>query len=102
MIKRAFLGTEVTLACFRQHGTTPDAMEELMGCVRNGSRLPFTSFNSRVGKWSSTQDVVGDLISKLRMFDVVAVGNNSSRDTLCRMGLKCHTNRSPNVRRKEG
>ena len=71
----------MTLACFRQHGTTPDAMEELMSLVRNGTALSFTSFNSHVGKGSSTQDVVGDLMSKLWMSDVVAVGNNSSRDT---------------------
>jgi hypothetical protein len=55
-------------------------MEELMSLVRNGTALSLTSFNSHVGKGSSTQDVVGDLISKLWMSDVVAVGNNSSRD----------------------
>ena len=70
----------MTLTCFRQHGTTPDAMEELMGLVRNGTAFSFISFNSHVGKGSSTQNVVGDLISKLWMSDVVAVGNNSSRD----------------------
>ena len=69
----------MTLAYFRQHGTTPDAMEELMSLVRNGTALSLTSFNSHVGKGSSTQDVVGDLMSKLWMSDVVAVGNNSSR-----------------------
>ena len=58
-----------------------DAMEELMSLVRNGTALSLTSFNSRVGKGSSTKDVVGDLMSKLWMSDVVAVGNNSSRDT---------------------
>ena len=71
----------MTLACFRQHGTTPDAMEELMSLVRNGTALSLTSFNSHIGKGSSTQDVVGDLKSKLWISDVVAVGNNSSRDT---------------------
>ena len=71
----------MTLACFRQHGTTPDVMEELMSLVRNGTALSLTSFSSHVGKGSSTQDVVGDLMSKLWMSDVVAVGNNSSRDT---------------------
>ena len=54
-----------------------------MSLVRNGTALSFTSFNSREGKGSSTQDVVDDLMSKLWMFDVVAVGNNSSRDTHC-------------------
>ena len=62
-----------------QHGTTPDAMEELMSVVRNVTALSLTSFNSHVGKGSSTQDVIGDLMSKLWMFDVVAVGNNSSQ-----------------------
>ena len=76
-----FLVTGVTLACFRQHGTTPDAMEKLMSCVRNGTRLSLTSFNSRVGKGSSTHDVLDGLMRKLSMSDVVAVGNNSSRDT---------------------
>ena len=71
----------MTLTCFRQHGTTPDAMEELMSLVRNGITLSLTSFNSLVGKGSSTQDAVGDLMSKLWMSDVVEVGNNSSRDT---------------------
>ena len=71
----------MTLACFGQHGTAPDAMEELMSLVRNGTTLSITSFNSHVGKGSSPQDVVGDLMSKLWMSDVVAVGNNSSRDT---------------------
>ena len=66
---------------FRQHGTTPDAMEELMSCVRNGSTLSLTSFNSHIGKGSSMQDVVGELMNKLWMYDVVAVGNSSSRDT---------------------
>ena len=55
----------MTLACFRQHGTTPDAMEELMSLVRNGTALSLTYFNSHVGKGTSTQDVVGDLMSKL-------------------------------------
>ena len=77
----AFLGIRVTLACFRQHGTTPDAMEELMSLVRNGTALSLTSFNSLIGKGPSTQEVVGDLMSKLWMSGVVAVGNNSSRDT---------------------
>ena len=61
-----------------QAGTAPDAMEELMSCVRNGTKLLLTSFNSHVGK--ATQDV-GELMSKLWLCDVVAVGNNSSRDT---------------------
>ena len=77
----AFLGTGVTLACFRQHGTTPDAMKELMSYVRNGTTSSLTSFNSGVGKRSGTQDVVGELISTLWMSDVVEVGNNSCRDT---------------------
>jgi hypothetical protein len=55
-------------------------MEELMSYIRNGTTLSLTSFNSHVGKGSNTQDVVGDLMSKLWMSDV-AVGNNSSRDT---------------------
>ena len=71
----------MTLACLREHGTTPDAMEELMSLVRNGTTLSLKSFNSHVGKGSTKQDVVGDLVSKLSMSDVVAVGNNSSRDT---------------------
>ena len=71
----------MTLACLRQHGTTSDAMEELMSSVRNGTTLSLTSFNTHVGKGSSTQDVVGDLMSKVWMSDVVAVGNTSSRDT---------------------
>ena len=71
----------MTLACFRQHRTTPDAMEELMSSARNGTTLSVTSFNSHVGKGSSTQDVVGDLMNKLWMSDVIAVGNKSSRDT---------------------
>ena len=52
-----------------------------MSLVRNGTALSLTSFNSHVGKGSSTQDVVGDLMSKLWMSDVVAVGNNSSHYT---------------------
>ena len=71
----------MTLAYFRQHGTTPDAMEEFMSLVRNGTALSLTSLNSHIGKGSSTQDGVGDLMNKLWMSDVVAVGNNSSRDT---------------------
>ena len=71
----------MTLACFRQHGTTLDAMEELMSLVMNGTALSFTYFNSHVGKVSSMHDVVGDLMSKLWMSDVVAVGHNSSRNT---------------------
>ena len=59
------------LACFRQHGTTPDAMEELMSLVRNGTMLSLTSFNSHVGKGSIRQDVVGDLMSKLWMSVIV-------------------------------
>ena len=69
----------MTMACFRQHGTIPHAMEALMSLVRNGTTLSLTSFNSHVGKRSSTQNV--DLMSTLWMSDVVAVGNNSNRDT---------------------
>ena len=50
-----------------------------MSLVMNGTALSLTSFNNYVGKGSSMQDVVGDLMNKLS--DVVAVGNNSSRDT---------------------
>ena len=71
----------MTLTCFRQHGTTPDDMEELMSYIRNGTTLSLTSFNSHVGKESNTQNVVDDLMRKLWMSDVVAVENNSSRDT---------------------
>ena len=49
------------LACFRQHGTTPDAMEELIGCVRNGTELSLTYFNSHVGNGSSTHYGAGTL-----------------------------------------
>ena len=56
-------------------------MEELMNCIINGTKLSVTYFNCPVSKRSSTQDVVGDLMNKLWMSDVVAVGTNSSRDT---------------------
>ena len=52
-----------------------------MSLVRNGTALSLRSFNSHIGEGSNTQEVVGDLMSKLWMFDVFAVGNNSSRDT---------------------
>ena len=68
--------------CFRQHGTTPDYMEDLLSCDRrNGTKLSLTSYNSHVGKGPSMRSVVGDLVSKLWTSDVVAVGHNSSRDT---------------------
>ena len=52
-----------------------------MSLERNGIALSLTSFNNHVGKGSSMHDVVGDLMRKLLMSDVLAVGNNSSRDT---------------------
>ena len=59
----------------------PYAMEDLVSCFRNGTRLSLTSFNSHVGKGSIAQDVVNELMSKLWISDVVAIGNNSCRDT---------------------
>ena len=52
-----------------------------MSLVRNGTTLSLTYFSSHVGKGSRTQDVVGDLMSKLWMSDVVTFGNNSNRET---------------------
>ena len=69
------------LAYFRHYGTTPYAMEKLNSRVSNGTTLSLTSFNSHAGKGSISRDVVGDLMSKLWMCDVFAVGNNSSCDT---------------------
>ena len=64
----------MTLACFRQHGTTLDAIDELMSRVRKGIKVSLTSFSSYVSKGSSTHDVVGNLFSRLQMSDVVAAG----------------------------
>jgi len=67
-----------------------------MSCMLldNGTRLSLTPFSSHVGKGSNTQDV-GDLMSKMWMSDVVAVGKQRvcvrGRGE-CRMGVKCHTN----------
>ena len=40
----------MTLACFRQHGTTLDAIDELTSHVRKGIKVSLTSFSSHVGK----------------------------------------------------
>ena len=58
--------------CFRQRGTTLDAIDELTSHDRKGIKV---SLSSQVGKGSSAHDVVGDLLSRLRMSDVVATGN---------------------------
>ena len=42
--------------------------------VRNGPRYSLTSFNSHAGKGSSTEYVVGDLMNKLWMSDIVLTG----------------------------
>ena len=71
MIEICFL----TLACLRQRGTTLDAINELTSRVRKVIKVSPTSFSSHVGKGSSAHDVVGDLLSRLRMCDVVAAGS---------------------------
>ena len=42
--------------------------------------MSLTSFSSHVGKGSSAHDVVGDLLSRFRMSDVVAAGSEGSCD----------------------
>ena len=61
----------MTLACFRQRGTTLDAIDELTSRIRKGIKVSLMSFSSHVGKGSSVHDVVGDLLGRLRMSDVV-------------------------------
>ena len=60
----------MTLACFRQRGTTLDAIDELTSGV---IKVSLTSFSSHVDKGSSAHDVVvDDLLTRLRMSDVAA------------------------------
>ena len=70
----------MNLGCFRQRGTKLDAIGELASGVRKGINVSLTSFSSHVGKGSSAHDVVGDLLSRLRMSDVAA-GSERSCDT---------------------
>ena len=69
-----------------QRGTTPDEMEQLINCVRNGANPSATCFSSHVGNGSSARDVVGDLVMSLRISDINAVANVCTRGTL---GLCC-------------
>ena len=45
----AFFKTGVTMACFMEHGTTPDVIDELIRCVRKGARSSAICFSSHVG-----------------------------------------------------
>ena len=65
----------MTLACFRQRGKTLDAIDKLKNRSWKCIKVSLTSFSSYVGKGSSAHDVVGDLLSMLRMSDVVAAGS---------------------------
>ena len=62
-----FFNRGATSACFMQRGTTPDEMDELINCARNGANPSVTCFSSDVGNGWSAQDVISDLSMSLRI-----------------------------------